>query len=232
MKNHLPRIWLAMIPVLVIAYFFFDRPICEWIHDRGIPDLLCSICRLGSWPPVTHVGNGHPSLIAQLVEWPPMITGIAPLLLIAASFLSPGRPRHLMILLGISVLVTFVVKNDLKWVFSRYWPLTWIHENPSWISNHAYGFQWFQGSFFQGSDRTGSFPSGHAAVAFAALYSVGIVYRRLMGVAMVVAGLEAVAMVAFDYHFLSDILAGSLVGISCALMTDRLIEGTGAKHGV
>jgi membrane-associated phospholipid phosphatase len=34
--------------------------------------------------------------------------------------------------------------------------------------------------------------------------------------------MEALFMVAFDYHFLSDVLAGALVGIFCTLLIARL----------
>jgi membrane-associated phospholipid phosphatase len=193
-----------MIVAIGVSYAWIDRSLCEWIYTHGLRDNLL---------PFT-----------ALFEWPPLMSGLAPLMLMVASILPPGRQRHLLILVGLSVLMTFVLKNDLKWIFSRYWPMTWTHQNLSWISHRAYGFQWFQGHLFQGNDQTGSFPSGHAAVAFAALLPVGIVYRKLMGVVLTVAAVEALSMVAYDYHFLSDILAGSLVGISCVLLVDRLLS--------
>jgi membrane-associated phospholipid phosphatase len=225
------RFSLPMILLIGLSYVFLDRPLCEWIHGQGIPEQLSSFCMLGHWPPVTSETSGHFSLVTQLVEWPPIITGIAPILLIATFFLPSGRAKQLLIMIGFSVLVTFVLKNDLKWIFSRYWPLTWTHQNLSWISHRAYGFQWFHGRIFLGSDETGSFPSGHTAVAFAALLPVGLVYPRFMPVALLLAVMEALFMVAFDYHFLSDVLAGALVGIFCTLLIDRLITKTGSKEG-
>ena len=199
-----------MIVAIGVSYAWIDRPLCEWIFNHGLREQLLPL--------------------ASLFEWPPLMSGFAPLILIVASMLPPSRQRHLLILFGVSVLMTFVLKNDLKWVFSRYWPMTWTHQNFSWISHRAYGFQWFQGHLFQGNDQTGSFPSGHAAVAFAALLPVGMVYRKFLVIVLTVAAVEALAMVAFDYHFLSDVLAGALVGISCVLMTDRLLVGTGSKQ--
>lgn len=196
------RFWLPLILVIGVSYQWVDRPLCEWVYNRGLRE--------------------HFSPVATLVEWPPLVTGAAPLLLIAASFLPAGRPRHLLMLTGFSVLVAYVLKNDLKWVFSRYWPMTFV-QNPSWIHDHAYGFQWFQGGVFRGNDQTGSFPSGHSAVAFAALLPLGLVYRRLMAFVLVLAPLEALSMVAFDYHFLSDVLAGSLTGIFCVLLVEKLL---------
>jgi membrane-associated phospholipid phosphatase len=217
------RFSLPVILMIGISYGFLDRPLCQWIHDQGIPQQLSSLCMLGHWPPVTDENTGHISLVTQLVEWPPLITGMAPILLIAALFLPSGRARQLLILMGFSVLMTFVLKNDLKWIFSRYWPLTWTHQNLSWISNHAYGFQWFHGKIFLGNDETGSFPSGHTAVAFAALLPIGLIYRRLLLPALFLALMEGFAMVAFDYHFLSDVMAGAMVGIFCTFMVGRLL---------
>ena len=128
-----------------------------------------------------------------------------------------------MFFMGVSILLTFVMKNDLKWIFSRDWPLTWTHNNLSWISNHAYGFQWFQGKLFQGVDATGSFPSGHTAVAFATLTPIGLMFRRAMPYCIVLATLEGLSMIAFDYHFLSDVLAGAIVGVICSLIARRII---------
>jgi len=201
-KNPL-RILIPMILAIGISYEWIDRPLCEWIYNHGIREYLTPI--------------------ATLVEWPPLISGIAPLLLVIGLFLPPGRARHLLMLMGFSVLLTFVLKNELKWVFSRYWPMTWTHNNLSWIHDQAYGFQWFQGVPFRGNEETGSFPSGHTAVAFAALLPFGIVYRRFLPFVLVLAGLEGLSMLAFDYHFLSDVLAGMLVGILCVLLVGKLL---------
>ena len=125
--------------------------------------------------------------------------------------------------MSVSVLFTFGLKNELKWIFSRDWPLTWTHNNLSWISNHAYGFQWFQGKLLQGNDVTGSFPSGHTAVAFAAFLPIGLIYRRLLPLCIALAIFEGLCMVVMDYHFFSDIVAGGMVGATCTLIVKELI---------
>ena len=152
------------------------------------------------------------------------MSGLAPFLLFAGLLLKHGRVRETLLLIALSLLLTFVLKNDLKWIFSRYWPMTWIHNNPSWISNHAYGFQWFQGSMFQGNDATGSFPSGHSAIAFATFMPLGLIYRRTLPFCIAFASLEGLAMVAYDYHFLSDVLAGALIGITCTVAVKEILE--------
>jgi membrane-associated phospholipid phosphatase len=123
----------------------------------------------------------------------------------------------------LSILFTFGLKNELKWVFSRDWPLTWTHNNLSWITDHAYGFQWFQGKILQGNDATGSFPSGHTAIAFASLLPVGLIYRRLLLWSVILATMEGCAMIIMDYHFLSDVLAGALAGVTCTLLMQAMV---------
>jgi len=218
------RLWVPMLIAIIGAYLFVDRPLCQYIYDHAWPQYLCSVCMLGHWPFVHDnvPGNGI-SIIKLLVEWPPIMTGLAPLLILGALFLPPCRPKQLLIFMGITILVTFVLKNDLKWIFSRDWPLTWTHNNPSWISNHAYGFLWFRGGLFQGTDETGSFPSGHTAVAFAALMPIGFVYRKAMPYLIPVAVSVGLGMIAFDYHFLSDVLAGALVGVTCTLAVESIL---------
>jgi len=67
-----------------------------------------------------------------------------------------------------------------------------------------------------------SFPSGHAAVAAAVMSVLWILYPRLRvawGIGIV--GADA-GLVALNFHFLSDVVAGSFVGASTGLFTVAL----------
>ncbi len=193
---------MSMLIGIVVAYFFVDRPLCEWVYYHQIPS--------------------HIVFLQSIVEWPPVVTALSPLLLLISPLIRPGKARDTLILVCLTVLFCFVLKNELKWVFSRYWPLTWIHNNPSWIGNHAYGFQWFKGAVFAGSDITGSFPSGHTAIAFATLVPIGLMYRRALILCITLACLEGLAMITFDYHFLSDVLAGAWLGVICSIILKKI----------
>lgn len=219
------RVAPFILAAIVVSYLLIDRPLCSFIYDHGWPQQICFLFRINHWPPVQGDQDTHPvNFLLQLMEWPPLLTGLAPFLLLATFFLKPGRPRNLLILMSLSILFTFGLKNELKWIFSRDWPLTWTHNNPSWISNHAYGFQWFQGKPFQGNDETGSFPSGHSAIAFATFLPIGLLYRRLLFTSIVLAVLEGLSMIVMDYHFLSDVLAGALVGTTCTLLIESILH--------
>lgn len=220
--------WMALLlAAIVAAYFFADRPLCEFVYNHALSQHLLEF--LKKFLSLPHFINEHSllehsNLLSRLLDWPPLMSGLSPFLLLLGVFLKPGKGRDLLLLMGLSILLTFVLKNDLKWIFSRNWPLTWTNNNLSWISNHAYGFHWFSGKAFQGDDTTGSFPSGHTAVAFATLLPIGLLHRRALPYCIVIASLEGVAMLLFDYHFLSDVLAGALVGTLCVLAAKTILQ--------
>jgi undecaprenyl-diphosphatase len=58
-----------------------------------------------------------------------------------------------------------------------------------------------------------SFPSGHSITSFAIAVSIGMFYPDLQAVLLVVAFLIASSRIILGMHFLSDVLAGSTIGI-------------------
>jgi undecaprenyl-diphosphatase len=58
-----------------------------------------------------------------------------------------------------------------------------------------------------------SFPSGHSITAFAIAFSVGLFYPDLQAPLLAVAVLIASSRIILGMHFLSDVLAGSLIGV-------------------
>lgn len=57
-----------------------------------------------------------------------------------------------------------------------------------------------------------SFPSGHTMTAFAAAVSLGEFYPALLGFLLVCAACIAVSRILLGMHFLSDVVAGGLLG--------------------
>jgi membrane-associated phospholipid phosphatase len=64
-----------------------------------------------------------------------------------------------------------------------------------------------------------SFPSGHAATAFAAATAVALVYPRLRVPALLLAGLVAVSRAYLGVHYWSDVIVGSLFGVAVGWAT-------------
>ena len=64
-----------------------------------------------------------------------------------------------------------------------------------------------------------SFPSGHAITAFAVAVSIGLFYPQLQGCLLVAAFLIASSRIILGMHFLSDVLAGSAIGVLLGIST-------------
>jgi len=98
-------------------------------------------------------------------------------------------------------------RTSLGDVCGRYWPETWSDNNPSLIGNSRYGVH-----PFQRGDDIGSFPSGHAAriLGFATVWLIAMPRSRVIGAVLCAAML--VSLVAMNYHFVSDVIAGSVLG--------------------
>lgn len=85
---------------------------------------------------------------------------------------------------------------------------------PPLVSDHgAYGFNFFtSGSQFE------AFPSGHTASICALGCVLWMTYPRFGPLYAAAAAGMAITLVAGDFHFLSDVLAGGFLGISVALL--------------
>jgi undecaprenyl-diphosphatase len=58
-----------------------------------------------------------------------------------------------------------------------------------------------------------SFPSGHSITAFAVAIAIGSFYSELLGSLVTAALLIAASRIILGMHFLSDVLAGALIGL-------------------
>lgn len=121
------------------------------------------------------------------------------------------------LLASISILVTELTKSQLKYVFGRTWPETWIQNNPSFIRDGAYGF-----NFFHGGVAYASFPSGHTAAICALVSVLWIALPKGRPLYTLAVALVVIGLMGADYHFLSDMIAGGFVGTSIGWMTVTL----------
>lgn len=118
---------------------------------------------------------------------------------------------------AVSLLATIVIKDELKFAFGRTWPDTWGSGIVSFVRDNVYGFHFFQsGGSFE------SFPSGHAAATAAVLSVVWILFPELRVICAIGVIAVDLGLVGLNLHFLSDVIAGSFVGISTGLFTVAL----------
>lgn len=179
-----------------------DRPLARWIHDNLAHQPL--------FPWLTHI-------VDPVV---PLALGILLIAGLAAAFGKDPRPgMRPLLALAVAVLVAVAVKDELKWMFGRSWPETWVNGNPSYIRDGVFTFAWFHGG-----RGWASFPSGHMTLITAAVAALWRESRGLRWIGAVVVILVAVGLLGADYHWLSDIIAGTLLGAAVGLGVAGLVN--------
>ena len=183
-----------------VSYQFLDRPIALLFH-RTV---------------------AQPEPFAKLTHLPDPFVPLAVIVFVGLGLWNLSghrlsRIQNCALLCSISLIVAEATKAQLKFVFGRTWPDTWIHNNPSFLRDGVYGF-----NFFNGGPEYASFPSGHMAVTCAVI-SVLWLFFPAARVLYALAGLAvAIGLIGANYHFLSDVIAGAFVGISSGWMVASL----------
>jgi len=85
------------------------------------------------------------------------------------------------------------------------------------LQDRTYAFHWFSEGAL-----AGSFPSGHAAQIVAIASVFWAEQPRSRGLCVIAVGCVSVALIVAEKHFLSDIIAGGLVGIGAGGLIRRL----------
>lgn len=186
--------------LVAVSVTYLDRPWAYYAHSAlaGFP-----LRRLTHIPEV--LGTGATIAVVAL--------GLAQV----AGFARSGIARTIF-LASLSFCVALTIKDALKVSFGRTWPETWIHNNPSLISNGVYGF--FP---FHGGEGWGSFPSGHMTVVFSIVGVLWAAWPRLRILLAALPVATAVGLLVADYHFIGDIIAGSALGLGVAVATVRIV---------
>lgn len=197
--------------LVVVSYLWLDRPISYFVHNQfaGIR-IFVDLTRI-------------PEIFSAAAGAVFVLTGLY--VLIRRPW---TRLTSVLTLCVISIAVSTLIKDQLKILFGRTWPETWVGNNPSLIHDGVYGF-----NFFKKSIAYGAFPSGHTTVAcaVAAVLWIGFPSYRPLWVVMVL--LVAIGLIGANYHFLGDVIAGAFVGASSGWMTvllwDARLPPIGAK---
>jgi membrane-associated phospholipid phosphatase len=149
--------------------------------------------------------------VRWLTEPPPLVQGGVPLVLVLLAVrraLGPWRIwQYALFVACVSLIVADQFRESLGDLCGRYWPETWHNNNPSLIGTDAYGFH-----PFEVGDDTGSFPSGHAARIFGFFSVFWLAMPRGRWLYALLAVPMCAALVAMNYHFVSDVIAGSVLG--------------------
>lgn len=128
-----------------------------------------------------------------------------------------GEKRRFVLLAATAIPLAYLLKTLLQGAFGRGYTRSWLHHHGS------SGFNWFHGD--------GGFPSGHMLVFTAFFTAVWRHFPRYRVPSFLAVLLLAIALIVTDYHFLSDVLAGTCLGMLVTAMTGRVLERIFASDG-
>ena len=181
-------VWLLCIAA---SFLWIDRPVALLVHAKleGYRAIFDAAARL-------------PKVLGPLVVAYTIIVGVC---VIAGHAMT--KIQTVVVISAMSWAVSDVPENWLKYAFGRTWPETWMQDNPSFIRDGVDNF-----NLFHGGPGFASFPSGHM-VAICAIMSVyWICWPRLRPLWVIFIAIPFFGLLGADYHFVSDLLAGTLLG--------------------
>lgn len=179
----------------LISFFYADIHIAAWMHmhQGAFSDYLFgNLTRLGQ------------------SEW-----YLVPGLLLFLIF----RTRTLRISLTglfvfLSVAISGIAANIMKYLLPRARPGAYLNDGIYGFGNFALLHEW--------NDSWTSFPSGHSATVFSAAAIFALLYPRFRLLFFAAAALIAFSRIAVSKHFLSDVIAGSFLGIVSTILLYNL----------
>ena len=219
--------------VVVFCYEWIDRAVAIYVHGHEIAKL--------PW-------------IKQLTYPPPVVQNWSPLVLVVLMIRRAWGPlsgcQKTLFVACLALVIANQFRVSLGGVCGRYWPETWFHidpanlpggtlgndllqagkgeylNNPSLIGDGTYGFH-----PFSWSDDLGSFPSGHATrlLSIATVFWIAMPRSRVFF--LLVCPPMLASLVAMNYHFVSDVVAGSVLGAVVAVYAVRLANLTPGEVG-
>jgi membrane-associated phospholipid phosphatase len=195
------------IGLCLLAYGFVDRPVADYSHGLSADTRRTFIA-------LTHI-----------VDPLPLLAGVLTGGMIVASLMGyrPGARGIAALRIALAILVVMALKEQLKVFTGRTWPETWTNNNPSYIKDSIYGFFPLKSWLVEGGSRAyHSFPSGHMALIAVTCVSIALAWRPFARAAALPILAVAVGLIGANYHWVSDIIAGTALGAAVAVAAQRV----------
>ncbi len=112
--------------------------------------------------------------------------------------------------LSLSVAASGVSADIIKYIAGRARPILYFSEQVYGFNSFHYEYQWI------------SFPSGHAATAFSAAIVLTILYPKGRFFFLFAGTLIAFSRIFLTHHYISDVIAGSFLGITSSILLYNL----------
>jgi membrane-associated phospholipid phosphatase len=189
----------------ILLAFTVDRPIARAM--AGVNPVVRGIAGV-----VTRFGEGG------VVLYPTgflVVAGLAVSMALPGSADRLGGPIRKVASVFIIVAAAGLADDALKIVFGRARPYLWLAGD-----NSGFGF-------FRYSAKFASFPSGHTTTSFAAALALGILLPHYKPWFLLAALLIGLSRIILDVHYLSDVIAGALLGAVVAVLLVNRLERQG-----
>jgi membrane-associated phospholipid phosphatase len=198
-KKFVPGTVITLV-LMILSMLFLDQPVALYVyHSDPIRTVIHTL--LTTLTGSTNSNNEIPdfltpmTLVITIVSW-------------AGYWIRVHRghfDRHTYFfkMVGTTVPFAFLAKSITKFVFGRIDTRVWVID-----PTQSRNFHWFDGvGSYHG------FPSGHMAVLTPLLIALWHLYPRLKPLWGAALGGMAIALVLTDYHFVSDVIAGTYLGL-------------------
>ena len=187
---------LAGLACVALTILLLDRPVSTLMHTLHRPVWTTWLTYIADVPNTASVLVLAGAGLAWFCGW------------------RPGYVGRILIAVCLATLAATEAKDVLKLTFGRTWPETWTNNNPSWITNHVFGF-----APFHGGNGWGSFPSGHTTAITAPCAVLWRTVPRLRPLWTALPLLVVVGLLGSDFHWLGDCVGGALLAIGIANVT-------------
>lgn len=200
LKSRTIALLLAVL-LTAISYFYLDTGIARFVYR-----ILNSSDRL------LQAATDIPDLLLHIVITVTVSSWAGYFILVRRGI--HNRHTDFLRACGTVVPMAFVAKTVFQYIFGRPNPYAWLleHEPPR--------FSWFRND-----EGYGCFPSGHMTVFTALMTTLSHYYPRYRPVYLGLLCLLALALVITDHHFLSDVLAGAVLGSMLAFIINKRLRG-------
>ncbi len=197
---------LSGIFLIIFCYFYIDIPLAWYSYQHHLRSLKIFHALV---------------FIHQICMWASAI-GI-----LSYAYLSKKYRKFSFVIIttSLSVAAAQLVNEVLKIIFGRYWISTYLNHNKSLIHDGIYGF-----NFFRGTLENSSFPSGNIALISAAMLCLCKFFPHRKLWFLLVIFIDAVTIYGLNYHFISDMVGGLIVGFCIAnIIYSLMVSSYGKK---
>lgn len=115
----------------------------------------------------------------------------------------------------LSVVLSGAFKEGLMLIFGHRTPVT---INLLTATKHTFEFH-----LFHGGGSYSSFPSGHMTIICALTASIWLFYPKLRWLSLLFSILMGLSLIIFNYHFVSDVLSGAILGTLTAICVKKIV---------